>query len=455
MPSTWATSGDRSVNMSHEQVNARRSSVYVLPARPSDVLRSLEFTAFFRDYRGLPFSVETGDGWRWCSAAARLPALRVIFPTCARLDTVISDPSETSLGKVFLNGELEIQGDIAALLGIADFVFRQSGRLGGGFLSVLARASMDLSKRVRPGRRPARLPSWMSISCPSDLPQQFFQPWLGPALGHTCARFAGDEESLEAAQHRGLDKVCERLDLERGDRMLEIGCGWGSLMLHAAAHCRVDALGVASSEQQAAIASARIEQQQLGVRCTAEYRDLRIAPYPKQTFDKIADLGVFEQVGFRKLREYLTCALETLTPGGLFLADRVVRPAETAMRRRGPLDSDLFPEGELAPLSRELEAAEATGMEIRSLENVTDQYAVTLRLWIDNLQRSPQLRAGQPGSRACRRWLLYLIELATAVHAGDLEVHQILLRRPLATGRVKQASGRFAAVWEIESRRCS
>lgn len=416
--------------MSHERVGSKRTVAYSMPSLPSDALRSLEFANFFQQYRGMPFAVRTADGWQWRSSQVRPAVFTATFRSRERLDAVINDSTEANLGRAFLNGELDAQGDFSALLAIAEYVFRRSGRLAGGWGSMIARASLDLSQRVRSVRRHSGVKSWRSPACPWELPVQFFRHWLGPCLSHSCAQFGGPEESLEIAQNNALDRVCQLLEMEWGDRFLDISCGWGSLLLHSAANYRVDAQGIASSEEQAATTTSRIHQHNLERQCSVMCRDLRTTPLRPETFDKIADIGLFEQVGFRSLRDYFLCARRTLSPGGLFLLHRMVRPTEMPSHKSTWLNADLFPNGEPGSLSKELEAAASAGLEMRSVENVRENYEQTLRVWISMLQRDPECHASHASARGYRRWLLYLLEVLTSFQAGDLEVYQILLRRP-------------------------
>jgi cyclopropane-fatty-acyl-phospholipid synthase len=415
--------------MSHETIGPQRAIVYTMPSLPSDLLRSMEFDQFFDRYLGPPFTVRTSDGWRWSSGAFHTAACVVTFGTREKLDGVINDAAESTVARLFLNGELDIQGDMSALLGVADYVLRHSGQLSRTLVHTLSRVTVELSRRLKTaGRHDGRRHEFNSrslLSSSCNLPLHFFEQWLGPSLAHFCARFHGAEENLDAAQRNSLDSVCNLLELEREDRLLEVGCGWGSLLLHAAAQYRVNAQGTTSSAEQADAIKCRIRERDMQRRCGAECRDLRTKPYPRETFDKIVEIGVFEQVEYRHLREYFTGMRRMLTAEGLLLVHRMTRPPEVRSHKNSVVQPDLFLNGDLAPLSKEIEAAEGAGLEVRSVENLREDYEHTLRLWIQRLQQT-----ANHADRGYRVWLLYLIDIAAAVQAGDLQVQQMLLRRP-------------------------
>ncbi|HEX5236336.1 MAG TPA: class I SAM-dependent methyltransferase [Silvibacterium sp.] len=415
--------------MSHQTIGPERAVLYTMPSLPSDVLRTMEFDQFFEGYHGAPFCVSTRDGWRWSSAGFRPPVATVVFRSRSKLDGVINDAGESTFGRFFLEGELDIQGDVSALLSVAEYVLRHSGQLSRTLVHTLVHASLELSRRLKTGIRGRGITNRSLIKESADLPVKFFEQWLGPTLGHFCARFESTEENLERAQRRSLDAVCDALELERDDRLLEIGCGWGSLLLHSAAQYKTNAQGTAWSAEQAEAINGRIRANDLQMRCHAEYRDLRAAPYPRASFDKIAEVGIFEQVDYRRLREHLVLMRRMLRPNGMLLLHRITRSPEVKPHKNASLYSDMFLEGELAPLSKELEASENAGLEVCSVQNIGRDYERTLRLWIQKLQRSVQNR-GAFSSRGYRVWLLYLVDVAAAIQAGDLQIQQLLLRVP-------------------------
>ncbi len=435
--------------MSHEALIPGKM-VYTVPVRPSDMLRTIQFTQFFRHYRGTPFAVRTQDGWSWLSAAARPPVFTATFSSRDRLDAVVGDAAESSLARAFLDGDLDIQGDFSTLLSVAEYTLRHSEGLNGTLVHALGRFSLDLSRRLRPARKSAA-PNWRTAPCPLDLPVSFFEPWLGSLLSHACASFGSGHADAEAgacpdpespsftpaeftrAQLISLDRVCRALHIQPGDRLLDMACGWGALALRAAQAWEADALGIASCEVQADAARERIlaaarsgrESMVLTRRCSAAARDLRSSPFRSEIFDKITDISLFEQVPSADLPEYFTSMASMLVPGGLLLIDRITRSAGHHSPKVVPLRGELSFE----PLSREIEAAESAGFELIAVESLQSDFDLTVRLWIRSLRRISRRDLAPEVERAYRAWLLWLVETAANLQAAGLHAHRLLLRR--------------------------
>lgn len=414
--------------MSHESIEPGRGVVYTLPARPSDSLRSLQFSQFFHQYRGTAFCVRTADGWSWSSSPYHPAAFIATFRTRDELDAVLESATEAKLGRVFLDGDLDIQGDIFALLPVAEYTLRNSEGLSGSLIQTISRITLDLPRRFKPARKTRGLPNWHCAPCPLDLPVEFFAPWLGALLAHSCAIFSRPDLDLASAQSLALERACEILSLGRADRLLDVGCGWGTLLLHATEHFGADVQGLASTELQAEVAADRIARSAFRRSCSVECRDLRTAPWRPETFDKIADIGIFEQVTFADLHAYLGCMQQLLVPGGLLLLHRMTRS-----RANRPSIRTLHPHLFAEPLSRELDLAESAGLEVIQVESLQREYEQTLRIWIERLRQSGLREMSHPVQRAYRAWLLYLVEAAANLQAGDLQVHRVLLRRPPRT----------------------
>ncbi|HET6170338.1 MAG TPA: class I SAM-dependent methyltransferase [Terracidiphilus sp.] len=428
--------------MSHESTEPGRGVVYKLPARLSDQLRSLQFDQFFHRYHGTSFSVRTADGWAWSSATVRTPEFVATFRTREELDAVIGDAREATLGRIFLDGDLDIQGNIFALVSVAEYTLRHSDGLSSNLIQMIGRISFDFSKRLIPGRKSIAAPNWHRSPCPLDLPAEFFEPWLGSSLGHFCAQFRNPEEDFESAQRNALARVCGWLALDRGDRILDVGCGWGSLLLYSAEHHGTDALGITSSGLQAETAMDRICRGGLEWKCAVSNRDLRASPYPAEAFDKITDLGIFEQVSSSDLGKYLGSLRKMLAPGGLLLLHRMTRS-----RGSGPILRSMHPDLLSEPLSKELETAEMVNLELLSVETLQQEYEETLRVWIARLRQNWISEISRRYSREYRAWLLYLVEIATSLYTEEIQIHQILLRRPRRPSAEKDLDPGVSA-WE-------
>lgn len=408
--------------MSHECTEPGRSVIYKMPARPSDKLRTLRFSQFFDTWHGAPFKVCTADGWSWCSSAFREPAFVATFRTRDALDALIGDGHEAKLGAIFLDGGLDIQGDIFVLLAVAEFTLRHSDGLSRNLVRTVGRLTIDICRRVWPGRRASAYPNWHCAPCPLDLPVEFFEPWLGPLLFHSCALLT-DGQVFDAAQRSAIERACSALQLERGDRLLDVACGWGSLLQYAAEFRGVSGQGIAATPRQAEAAASRIGRMRLAQPCNVECRNLRSAPYRPESFDKIVDIGIFEHVVAAELASYLACMHSLLVPGGRLLLHLMTRTRNAAV-------AGLYPDLYAPSLSAELEIAESAGMEVMALESLQRDYEETLRTWTDHLRQSTRDLSFHRGYRT---WLLFLVETAVGLHTGDLQVHRVLLRRPPAS----------------------
>lgn len=416
--------------MAHEGLEPGRAVVYHLPTLFSDSLRSLQFSQFFSAYRGAPFDVRTADGWSWTAPAAGEPEFTARFRTRADLDAVIGDASEAALGRIFLNGGLEIQGNIFALLGVAEYTLLHSEGFSNSLVQTLLRISSEVSRRLHRVRGAATPQSWLNAPCPLDPPACFFEPWLGPSLVHSCGVFHEKDvdglldANFESAQHEALDRACSWLDLSPRDRLLDVTGEWGSLALHAAQQCHADVCGLSATRSQAESVCERIAARGIESRCQVECRDLRRNPYPPASFHKIAALGIFEQVASEDFARHLACMSKMLVPGGLLLLHRM-----TPARSIGAHLRSLHPGLPTEPLSKDLAIAESTGWELMGVETLQKDYAETLRIWIGRLRQSTAEPAGA-FAYAHRAWLLYLVEIATSLHAEELHVHRISLKKP-------------------------
>jgi cyclopropane-fatty-acyl-phospholipid synthase len=246
---------------------------------------------------------------------------------------------------------------------------------------------------------------------------------------YSCAYFAKPEEDLDTAQVRKLDYICRKLRLRPGERLLDIGCGWGGLIMHAAAQYGVEAVGITLSVPQAELARKRLHESELNNRCRVEvcdYRDLET----NQQYDKIVSVGMFEHVGEELLPEYFRRACRLLRPGGVFLNHGIAYSAN--YRRRGPSFTDryVFPDGELLPISTSLRAAELSGFEVRDVESLREHYALTLHHWVRRLEARAEEARCITNDATYRIWRLYMAGAAHGFRTGRLNLYQTLLARP-------------------------
>lgn len=258
---------------------------------------------------------------------------------------------------------------------------------------------------------------------------------LGPSMVYSCAYFAEPGATLEDAQRDKLDLVCRKLGLTEGDRLLDVGCGWGSMAMHAAREYGAQVTGVTLSREQAAYARKRIAEAGLTDRIeirVQDYRDVRDGPY-----DAISSIGMAEHVGSVRYREYADDLFALLKPGGRLLNHQIARRPEkdeSQYHIDDFIDAYVFPDGELAPLGRTLATLEEAGFEARDVESLREHYALTLRQWVRNLEKHwPEaVRATSPGR--ARVWRLYMAASALSFEHNRIGVNQILAVRPRESG---------------------
>jgi cyclopropane-fatty-acyl-phospholipid synthase len=262
-----------------------------------------------------------------------------------------------------------------------------------------------------------------------DVSNEFYALFLDPLMVYTCAYYRDPDGKLEQAQADKLDLVCRKLELRPGETMLDIGCGWGALAIWAAAHYGVRSHGVTLSRRQAEWATARIAREGLGDRCRVELRDLRDLP-PDARYDKIAAVGVIEHVGVANYPAFFGRARTMLRDGGLFLNHGIVH--EFHWRRTSQWDfllQHVFPNGELASLSRTLTEMERARWEVLDVDGLRLHYARTCRHWVERLRARADEARALVGERVYRTWLLYLTCSAVAFEAGGIGLYQVVLRK--------------------------
>jgi len=341
-----------------------------------------------------------GTGPPRCTVTIRSP--RVAWDLLTR-------PTALSLGECFIAGDLDVDGDIFAAMRAVQTI------------------SNDHSPRRRWRRRIApRHDPGDAIAFHYDVSNDFYRLFLDDRMVYTCAYYPTPGASLDEAQRTKLDVVCRKLCLERGERFLDIGCGWGALVAWAAAHYGVRAHGVTLSRAQATWATDAIRRAGLTDRATVEYRDWRQLT-AEPPWDAIAAVGLAEHLGPRGLPAFFSHVRTLLAPGGRFMNHAVTnRPESGWSDEMEFLARHVFPGSALTPAGAMQTALERSGFEVHDVENLRAHYARTTRTWATRLYASRTAARALVGERTYRTWLAYLAAASTAFEAGWIALHQIV-----------------------------
>ncbi|HET7207685.1 MAG TPA: cyclopropane-fatty-acyl-phospholipid synthase family protein [Terriglobales bacterium] len=405
--------------------------------RQSPVQISIEFLDFlFARYPRRDFCVRFWDGSSW--GRVQDPRFTLVLNHPGALRAMFLNPSDLSVGEAYIARDYDIEGDIHAALDMAGYLLEQEHQLGEKLHLVTMLGKLPAEGRPRPVPRYGRIRGPIhskkrdrqAVTYHYDLPAEFYGLFLDSRMVYSCAYFASPEDDLDCAQERKLDYICRKLRLRAGDQLLDIGCGWGGLIVHAASRYGARCLGITLSVSQAQAAQHKIRDAGIEHLCAVEvcdYRDLDKARH----FDKIASVGMFEHVGEEMLPTYFGLAWKHLRPGGVFLNHGIAYSA--TYRRQGPSFTDkyVFPDGDLVPISTTLRIAEQTNFEVRDLESLREHYVLTLRNWVDRLENNAPEARRISDDTTYRIWRLYMAGSAHWFRTGRLNLYQTLLAKPV------------------------
>ena len=372
----------------------------------------------------------TGEEWGPPDSDATL-----VLQHPGALRALLLPPTDLSAGEAYIYDDVDIEGNIFTVLEFAaGFDLGTRHRWAIFRLLRLLRKLPSESRRseARPPRMKGMLHSLQrdraAVTHHYDTGNDFFARFLGPSMVYSCAYFLDPAEPLDKAQHRKLDVICRKLQLAPGDRFLDIGCGWGSLVLHAAVEYGVTATGVTLSGEQAAYA--REKAGDLGVegRVTIIQEDYREVT---GRFEAIASVGMFEHVGRKQLGKYFERLRSQLEPGGVLLNHGIVTRERGRWGKKSTfVSSYVFPDGELETIDFVIGQAEAAGLELRDAESLRAHYALTLRAWVANLEANRDEAIAATSDIVYRIWRLYMAGSAVAFEVAGISVFQTLLTDP-------------------------
>ena len=359
--------------------------------------------------------------------------------------SMLIPPSDLSAGEAYVFDDIDIEGDIVAMLEFAAGL-DQSARSRMSSIRALGLALRlpDDTRRAPEhrrfeGRAHSKRRDRETVRYHYDTGNEFFQTFLDERMVYSCAHFLDPAESLDTAQERKLDLICRKLDLSDGQRFLDVGCGWGGLVIHAAARYGVRATGITLSPEQAQLARIRVKEMHLEDRVEIlelDYRDVT------GEFDAIASVGMFEHVGGTQLATYFEMLRSILAPGGQLLNHGITNRNRDLKRRRSDsfVGRYVFPDGDLLPVEESIEVAERTGFELRDVEAMRMSYALTLRHWVDRLESNRDLAIEYSSEKTYRVWRAYMAGSAIAFEQGAIGLYQLLLSdpgRPWQYGRAR------------------
>ncbi len=386
--------------------------------------------------------VRLWDGSYWPDDTPRLATITLKHPGALR--EMFLPSTEVGLAEAYLYDDFDIEGDIEAVFDLAEALSQKS--IGDLRKLGIARDLLRLpaGEKRQPARRGrSRLKGKLhsterdrrAIAYHYDVSNDFYALWLDRCMVYSCAYFSDPDEHLDTAQERKLDYTCRKLRLQPGQRLLDVGCGWGGLVIHAVQHYGVDATGITLSQPQADLANAHIAETGLAGRCRVWVRDYREMDEPGG-YDAMASVGMFEHVGAALLPTYFDLAWKLLKPGGVLLNHGIANtPAERPWHGPSFSEAYVFPDGELVPISTSLSAAEESGFEVRDVESLREHYALTLRHWVRRLEDHHDQALQFVDEPTYRVWRLFMSGSAHGFTVGRLNVYQALLVRPGEGGR--------------------
>ena len=382
------------------------------------------------------FAVRAWDGAVRAPDAGQPERFTLVLRHPGAVRRMFWPPTQYTLGEAYIYDDLDIEGDIHAFFTFINYLremrrglsqrlrwLRRLFALPGGGPPRAGRQAAHLSGALHSRQRDGQ-----AVSYHYDVSNEFYQLWLDRRMVYTCGYFADAGDDIDRAQERKLDYICRKLRLLPGDRLLDIGCGWGGLVIHAAQQYGVHALGITVSRPQVELANERIRAAGLNDRCRVEYQDYRDV---SGTFDKLVSVGMFEQVGGKMLPVYFRKAAQLLRPGGVFL-NHGIALSGWEKRPRGQAFSQryVFPDGELVPIHATLKAAEQVGLEVRDVESLREHYILTLQNWVRRLEARAEEARRLTDETTYRIWRLYMAGSADGFRSARGNLYQTLLVKP-------------------------
>jgi cyclopropane-fatty-acyl-phospholipid synthase len=394
---------------------------------------AVQLSPFFESLVGAPVPIDV-DFWDGSSlGSGQLPA-RLVVRRPSALRRIVYAPGELGFARAFVLGDIDVEGDLHEALRLLnsaapDFAIGWQGWAGLARSAVALRvigpplAPPPEEARIR-GRRHSAGRDAAAIAHHYDVSNEFYRLFLGSSMTYSCARFIDAGQSLEEGQEAKYELVSRKLGLEPGMRLLDVGCGWGGMVMHAARNHGVEAVGITISRQQHDLALKRVAEAGLSDRVEIRLQDYRAIT--GEQFDAVSSIGMAEHVGRAQLPAYFAALAGLLRPTGRLLNHAISTPNGVALGRRTFMHRYVFPDGELPDVAEIVTGMQDQGLDVRDVEGLREHYALTLRCWWHNLDRSWDEACRLVGERRARVWRLYLAASAVSFETADIGIHQVL-----------------------------
>jgi cyclopropane-fatty-acyl-phospholipid synthase len=357
-------------------------------------------------------------------AGTQSPSIELTLKSPSAMNLFLH-PNLSNLAESYVRQEIDVRGDIRHIIRLLLKIFQGNG------------IAPNWSERLNLFRH-TRASDSKAVRYHYDVSNDFYKLWLDKRRVYSCAYFKTLDDSLDLAQEQKLDHLCKKLNLQPGERLLDIGCGWGALIFWAAERYGARCVGVTLSEQQYAYVQEQIAAHGLKDRLEVRLQDYRDVPEDEQ-FDKVVSVGMFEHVGVHRLPAYFSKIFRLLKPGGVVMNHGITAASfegDRGSSGRDFIEKYVFPDGELTHISRVIDIMARQGLEVLDTESLRRHYAQTLWRWVTGLEAHQDAARRIVGEDKYRIWRAYLGGFAYAFEANWDNIYQILAARPLPDGSI-------------------
>ena len=390
--------------------------------------------AVFASYPRTDYAFRLWDGTIWQKKPASPPRFTIVLNHASSLRRMFFPPSDSRLGECYMIGDFDIEGALPEALNLGKHLWetwswKDTLRFAYKLLCLPSAPPTEDHAPQLSGTVHSQNRDKDAIQYHYDVSNDFYQLWLDKQMVYSCAYFKTPDDDIHTAQFQKLDMICRKLRLKAGERLLDIGCGWGALAIHAAKHYDVEVLGVTLSEKQVELAVQRVKDAQMSDKVSIQLLDYRNVD-ESRPFDKIVSVGMVEHIGRQNLAIYFQKAYRLLRPGGVFLNHgiTILHDEFKSMReaKNGFFAKYIFPDGDVQPLNYILNYAAMTKFEIRDVESLREHYARTLQCWLTRFENNEDKIVEMVGIKSYRLWRLYLLGAGWGFANGLHSIYQTL-----------------------------